>query len=72
MVCAPVREAILCGRLPRLEGPAEEQVKGVPARAASRVWLGALPGPGRERPALSGQLVQDTYIRVILPVPPQK
>jgi hypothetical protein len=63
---SPIQEAILIGRLPRLEGPAEEVAenkKGVP----SRLWLGSLPG--EERKPLSGSMIQDTYVRVFLPVP---
>ena len=37
----------------------------------TRLWLGELPGEGKERPRLSGTLNQDTFIRVFLPVRPQ-
>jgi hypothetical protein len=36
--------------------------------SASRLWLGALPGSGAQRPPLDGALQQDTYIRVYIPV----
>jgi hypothetical protein len=61
------REAILVGRLARAAGKAEG-VTGRP-ESPSRLWLGDLPGPGKTRPALDGDLVQYTYVRVIIPVP---
>lgn len=58
-------QAILVARLDHAEGPAEEVNEG-PA-SPSRLWLGALPGPGA-RPALAGKLTQDTFVRVFLPI----
>jgi hypothetical protein len=64
------KEAVLYARLPRLQGPAEE-VSGKPS-CPSKLWLGELPASGQERPALAGSMIQDTYIRVYLPVLPRK
>jgi len=61
------REAILFARLPRSAGQADPA--GRPS-AAPALWLGELPGEGRTRPELSGSLIQDTYLRVYLPVTP--
>jgi hypothetical protein len=59
-------EVILVARTALLSdraGPVEES--GV---SPTRLWLGALPGPGRERPALPGYLNQETYVRAYIPV----
>ena len=61
-------EAILVGRLPRLEGSAAD-VSQDPA-SPTRLWLGRLPAPGEAPPALPGRLAQETYVRVYLPVAP--
>jgi hypothetical protein len=68
-----VREAILIGRLPRLQGPAEQVAndRGAP----SRLWLGSLPGLGDKsamRRPLAGTMTQVTYIRAYLLVEPSK
>jgi hypothetical protein len=68
---APVREAILFGRFRRVAGPAKESAAAGAATLPTRLWLGALPGDGQPRPDLTGTLVQDTYVRVILPVYPK-
>jgi hypothetical protein len=64
-----VRELILVGRLDRAAGAAEPLTAD--PRLPTRLWLGDLPGEGKTRPALSGHLVQDTYVRVFLPVQPK-
>jgi hypothetical protein len=59
-------EAILVARTALLSdraGPVEES--GV---SPTRLWLGALPGAGRERPPLAGYLNQETYVRAYIPV----
>jgi hypothetical protein len=59
-------EVILVARTALLSdraGPVEES--GV---SPTRLWLGALPGPGRERPLLPGYLNQETYVRAYIPV----
>jgi hypothetical protein len=65
---SPLREVILFGRLARQQGPAEELAKAHAAPTA--LWLGNLPAdaPKEGRPALEGTIVQDTYIRAIIPV----
>jgi hypothetical protein len=67
-----VRDAILVGRLARARGSAETLTAENDPRLPTHLWLGALPGGDQERPALSGTMVQDTYIRVFLPVTPKK
>jgi hypothetical protein len=59
-------EAILVARTALLSdraGLVEES--GV---SPTRLWLGALPGPGRDRPPLPGYLNQETYVRAYIPV----
>ncbi len=34
----------------------------------TRLWLGELPAPDRERPPLRGVIIQETYLRVFIPV----
>jgi hypothetical protein len=60
------REAILFDRLPRSAGDAEK----VNSRADSptRLWLGELPTSGQNRPPLTGNMINDTYVRIFLPV----
>jgi hypothetical protein len=60
------REAILFARLPRSTG----QAAGSRSPIEADLWLGELPGEGKTRPALPGSLIQDTYLRVYLPVTP--
>jgi hypothetical protein len=59
-------EAILAARAPSVTGPAEATTTG--GASPSRLWLGALPGSGDPRPALPGNLSQETYVRVYIPV----
>jgi hypothetical protein len=61
------REAILYARLPRSTGQADSA--GRPSIGPA-LWLGELPAEDRTRPELSGSLIQDTYLRVYLPVTP--
>jgi hypothetical protein len=65
---SPLREIIVFGRVMPAAGAAEEilQAPSLP----TLLWLGDLPGPGKSRPALAGNMVQDTYFRFILPVRP--
>ncbi len=60
--------AILYGRVATQDGPAEAVTQS--AATPTRLWLGQLPGPGETRPRLDGMLVQETYVRVYIPVPP--
>jgi hypothetical protein len=64
------REAILFARVPYITGPAEKITNDSQVPLATKLWLGDVPDVGRSRPELIGQLNQDTYIRVILPVRP--
>lgn len=59
-------EAIVVGRLARLEEGAE-QVSQDPA-SPSRLWLGQLPKPGETRPFLPGKMTQEAYVRIFIPV----
>ena len=60
--------AILYGRVATQDGPAEAVTQN--AATPTRLWLGQLPGPGEKRPRLDGMLIQETYVRVYIPVPP--
>lgn len=60
--------AVLYGRVATQDGPAEEVTQS--AATPTRLWLGQLPGPGEKRPRLDGMLIQETYVRVYIPVPP--
>lgn len=74
---AVTREAILFGRAARVRGSAEELTKKNDPRLPTHLWLGRLPGEAAQagentsRPELDGTLVQDTYVRVFLPVRPR-
>jgi hypothetical protein len=59
-------EAILVGRTPTLYAQSETAARD--AGSATRLWLGRLPGGKTERPALSGFLGQQTYIRAYIPI----
>jgi hypothetical protein len=67
---AAVQEAILQGRLPRVEGPLDEVARH--PSSPSRLSLDGPPGSLREGPGRAGVLIQDTFVRVLLPVTPQK
>jgi hypothetical protein len=58
--------AMLVASVPASEGPAESINGG--SNTLSRLWLGASPSPGAERPALMGNLSQKTYVRAFLPL----
>src|SRR5262249_60871815 len=59
-------EAVLVARTPMLSDKAE--LVSTHGASPSRLWVGALPGSGGERPHLPGFLVQETYLRVYIPV----
>jgi hypothetical protein len=63
-------EAILVARTPLVYDHAEE-VAGHGA-TATRLWVGRLPGDPGGRPAQSGFMTQETYLRVYIPVRPQQ
>jgi hypothetical protein len=67
-----IQGAILVGRLGRARGAAEALTAENDPRLPTHLWLGALPGGEQTRPPLSGTMVQDTYVRVFLPVSPKK
>jgi hypothetical protein len=59
-------EAILVGHIAKQEGPCET-VAEAPA-TPSRLWLGELPGSSAPRPPLAGKMVQETYVRMFIPI----
>jgi hypothetical protein len=61
-------EVILAARVPSRAGASETVMRA--DASPTRLWLGALPGGGQERPSLSGFIVQDVYVRVYIPVNP--
>ncbi len=67
-----VREAILFARVKTQSGQAEKLTSDAGNPLPTNLWLGELPEAGKTRPTLSGQMNQETYIRVILPVRPQE
>ena len=64
------REAILFARVRYPAGSAEALTSDAKKPLPTNLWLQGIPETGHERPGLSGQLNQDTYIRVILPLRP--
>jgi hypothetical protein len=64
------REAILVARVAFVHGPAEELTRNASSPLPTNIWLGSLPETGGMRPELVGNLNQDTYVRMILPVRP--
>ncbi len=61
-------EVVLVARVGTLSGRSEDVTRK--DASPTRLWLNDLPGPGKERPGLSGYLVQDGYVRAFLPVTP--
>jgi hypothetical protein len=59
-------EAVLFFRLPASKGDAEKII-GAP-ETPTQLWLGELPSSGKERPNLWGNLKQESFVRVFLPV----
>ncbi len=64
------REAILFARVRHVTGSAETVTRDAERPVPTKLWLYDTPATGKSRPDLVGQLNQDTYIRVILPVRP--
>jgi hypothetical protein len=62
--------AVLYGQLPMVSGAAEDVVKR--NTTATRLWLGALPGSGQQRPPMQGTLRQETHLRFFVPVKAEK
>jgi hypothetical protein len=68
-----VHDAILVARVAPAFGQAEALQMDNDPRLGTLLWLGDLPGEGKTRPpVLQGNLVQYTYVRVVLPVTPLK
>jgi hypothetical protein len=65
-----LREAILFARVRPLSGQAEPMTRDAANPLPTKLWLGDLPDPTRSRPDIAGQMNQDTFVRVILPVRP--
>ncbi len=59
-------EIVLVARVNPLGGSAEKLTAD--NSTPTRLWLGELPGEKAKRPALPGQLWQETYVRVYIPV----
>lgn len=62
------REAILFGRVRLAAGDAETLTADTTKPLPTKLWLGDVPEPGRSRPGLVGQMNQETFVRVILPL----
>jgi hypothetical protein len=59
-------EVILVARTPTLYDHSEAVARD--PGSATRLWLGRVPGGKAERPALSGFLGQQTYVRAYIPI----
>jgi hypothetical protein len=59
-------QAILVGAVAAEQADAEKLNNGTDV--LSRLWLGAIPGQARSRPALMGTLWEKSYVRAYLPV----
>jgi hypothetical protein len=59
-------EAILVARTPPRSDHAE--IIAQDGVSPTRLWLGELPGTQPQRPALSGYLQQETYVRIYIPL----
>ena len=61
-------EVILVARTPNLSDKAETVAQN--PGCATRIWLDRLPDGKNQRPALTGFLAQETYVRAYIPVNP--
>jgi hypothetical protein len=59
-------EAILVARAPVMADRAEAVTEN--GISPSRLWIGAIPDTGADRPKVAGYVTQETYIRVFMPV----
>jgi hypothetical protein len=68
-----VRTAILVARLARAEGNTYQLHTSNDPHLPTQLWLGALPGDkdAKNKLNLSGTMIQDTYIRIFIPVRPK-
>jgi hypothetical protein len=64
------REAILVARVKFQTGSAETLTADPASPLPTNLWLGSLPEMGGSRPTLAGNMNQDTFVRMILPVRP--
>jgi len=64
------RDAILVARTRFQGGSAETLTRDSATPLPTNLWLGGLPESGSSRPGLNGNLNQDTYIRILLPLKP--
>jgi hypothetical protein len=63
-----VRDVILYGRLASAAGDAENITRD--QHLPTRLWLGDVPAAGKTRPTLVGNMIQDTYVRILLSAKP--
>jgi hypothetical protein len=70
---ATVRTAVLVARLARAEGNTFHLHNSNDPHLPTHLWLGTLPGDkdARNKLNLSGTMIQDTYIRIFIPVRPK-
>lgn len=59
-------EVMLIGKVARQQASSESITAG--PGSPSRLWLGKLPSPGETRPTLLGNMTQDAYVRIFLPI----
>jgi hypothetical protein len=62
-----VSEVILVFKLARAVGKPEEMMSGASPVSPSKLWIKGLPGRD-QRSSIDGQMQQETYIRVYVPV----
>ncbi len=66
-------EAILFAEVRPPVGDSESLTRSADNPLPTKLWLGDIPNDDRKtRPPLSGQLNQDTYVRVLLPLRPEE
>jgi hypothetical protein len=59
-------EVIVFGRIAPFEAAAEDVTRN--DASATRLWLDELPTAGKPRPKVAGTLLQETYVRVFIPI----
>ncbi len=64
----PTREAILFGRVRHVNGAADALMRDAGTPLATKLWLQDTPDTGKALPITTGQMNQDTYVRVFLPL----
>jgi hypothetical protein len=62
------REAILFGRVAYANGKADALMRSTTAPLPTKLWLGEFPDRERSFPSAPGDMNQDSYVRVILPL----